>query len=137
MVVTADAEASRRVAYRNINRSMFRAMRTDDDDIINSQGIVAARCGTGAAAASCPMCVPRAAIAEPVRPSAVRSDEDWRVLRLAWQPAFQSGSLEAYAHIMDRAAVTLANRLGTAADTGYVRHTMSACGALIATGEGC
>lgn len=37
--------------------------------------------------------------------------EAWRRLRLAWQPAFQSGSLEGYADLMDSCAKELAEHL--------------------------
>lgn len=36
------------------------------------------------------------------------SGEAWRTMRLAWQPSFQSGSLEGYTNLMDQCAVTLA-----------------------------
>lgn len=36
------------------------------------------------------------------------SGELWRTMRLAWQPAFQSGSLEGYTGLMDDCAAQLA-----------------------------
>lgn len=36
------------------------------------------------------------------------SGELWRTMRLAWQPAFQSGSLEGYTDLMDDCAAQLA-----------------------------
>lgn len=37
------------------------------------------------------------------------SGELWRTMRLAWQPAFQSGSLEGYTDLMDDCAAQLAH----------------------------
>lgn len=36
----------------------------------------------------------------------------WRTMRLAWQPAFQSGSLEGYTDLMDDCATQLAQVRG-------------------------
>lgn len=47
-------------------------------------------------------------------------DELWRSLRLAWQPAFQSGSLEGYGSLMDACAVKLCTLLAPAAESGTV-----------------
>jgi cytochrome P450 len=52
------------------------------------------------------------------RMSAGCRDERWRMLRLAWQPAFQSVSLEGYAELMDSSALQLAQHLKKAADSG-------------------
>ncbi|KAF8072691.1 AL21 [Scenedesmus sp. PABB004] len=82
MLVVADPELARRIHYRNPNRTLRAQLRVgDEEDDIGRQGLVAAR------------------------------DEAWRTLRLAWQPAFQSGSLEGYAALMDSSAAALAARL--------------------------
>lgn len=47
-------------------------------------------------------------------------DEEWRTLRLAWQPAFQSGSLEGYCDLMDSCAAHLAERLKKQGESGQV-----------------
>jgi hypothetical protein len=47
-------------------------------------------------------------------------DEEWRTLRLAWQPAFQSGSLEGYCDLMDSCATQLAERLKKLGESGQV-----------------
>jgi len=47
-------------------------------------------------------------------------DEHWRALRMAWQPAFSSTSLEGYSTLMDGCAVKLCNLLEPVAEEGTV-----------------
>lgn len=49
---------------------------------------------------------------------ATANGEEWRSLRLAWQPAFQSGSLERYSLLMDSCALRLCEQLHEAANEG-------------------
>ncbi|GBF96779.1 cytochrome P450 [Raphidocelis subcapitata] len=49
---------------------------------------------------------------------ATANGEEWRALRLSWQPAFQSGSLERYAALMDECALRLVEQLAPAAAEG-------------------
>ena len=51
-------------------------------------------------------------------PPLPNSGEEWRALRLAWQPAFQSGSLERYSALMDACAAKLCDALAGAASEG-------------------
>lgn len=48
----------------------------------------------------------------------------WRTMRLAWQPAFQSGSLEGYTDLMDDCAAQLAQvrHKDTLLSQAIVRH---------------
>ena len=47
-------------------------------------------------------------------------DDLWRTLRLAWQPAFRSTSLEEYAPLMSSSAVRLGEKLRDVADSGDI-----------------
>lgn len=42
------------------------------------------------------------------------------MLRLSWQPAFQSGSLEGYSELMDTSALQLAQHLKKLGESGWV-----------------
>ena len=42
----------------------------------------------------------------------------WRMLRLNWQIAFRSGSLEGYSPVMNKCALQLADKLSEAAKSG-------------------
>jgi cytochrome P450 len=45
-------------------------------------------------------------------------DQHWVTLRTAWQPAFQSGSLEGYSELMDHSAAQLASWLQQVGQSG-------------------
>lgn len=47
------------------------------------------------------------------------SGDTWRTLRLAWQPAFSSDSLEGYSDLMDTCAKHLAEVRGGLFDQGW------------------
>lgn len=132
--MVCDPELCKRLTMRLIDRSRPVQLRTEtQQDLINTTGLAAARCvaanKTDAAgldghsdwpaaggqpcnrtfkqlllAAHSVLCV-----------NALRfwfcawlSGELWRTMRLAWQPAFQSGSLEGYTDLMDDCAAQLA-----------------------------
>eukprot|EP00775_Hariotina_reticulata_P011712 gene11712-11857_t len=91
MLVVCDPLAARRVNLRLTNRQMGAQLRLEEgDQVFDSQGLVAAR------------------------------DEQWHTLRGAWQPAFQSGSLEGYSEVMDDCAAQLARRLEEVGQSGQV-----------------
>jgi cytochrome P450 len=63
-------------------------------------------------------------------PTTARSGEEWRALRLAWQPAFQSGSLERYSKLMDACALQFCDKLAPAAAEGRPIDVWRAIGAM-------
>eukprot|EP00775_Hariotina_reticulata_P006333 gene6333-6567_t len=91
LLVVCDPDVARRLNYKMINRQIGNQLRLGKkDDQFTFQGLVAAK------------------------------DEEWRTLRLAWQPAFQSGSLEGYCDLMDSCAAHLAERLKKQGESGQV-----------------
>lgn len=98
-LMVADPEISKRLTYKMINRSVPAQLRLETkDDAINTTGLAAA------------------------------SGEMWRTMRMAWQPAFQSGSLEGYTDLMDDCATQLAQYLHKKGESGEVVEIWRALG---------
>lgn len=98
-LMVCDPHIAKRLTMRNINRSRPVQLRTEtQQDMINITGLAAA------------------------------SGELWRTMRLAWQPAFQSGSLEGYTDLMDDCAAQLAEHLREKGDSGEVVEIWRALG---------
>ncbi|KIZ06916.1 cytochrome P450 [Monoraphidium neglectum] len=89
-IVVADPHLARKVNYRLIDRSIGSQLSADKKGSDND-GLL------GLAAAK---------------------GEEWRQLRMAWQPAFASGSLAHYSSLMDSCAVRLCDTLEGAAKEG-------------------
>jgi cytochrome P450 len=136
--MVCDPHIAKRLTMRNINRSRPVQLRTEtQQDMINTTGLAAARCVCAAAAAAAIRSraghTSRCSRQQPLQqntPTAAApcslvscvfmlpwcvllcvwstSGELWRTMRLAWQPAFQSGSLEGYTDLMDDCAAQLA-----------------------------
>lgn len=90
-IISAEPGVSRKILYKLLNHNMGPQLSADTSSHdISQKGLFVAR------------------------------DEHWRALRMAWQPAFSSTSLEGYSTLMDGCAVKLCNLLEPVAEEGTV-----------------
>ncbi|KAI8476255.1 MAG: cytochrome P450, CYP711 clan [Monoraphidium minutum] len=101
-IVIADAEAGRKVNYRFTERAIGPQLSSEKSgrDTEALLGLVAAK------------------------------GDEWRALRMAWQPAFASGSLAAYSGLMDGCALKLVDQLAAAAAEGAAVDIWRALGTM-------